>query len=230
MEVNGLNQITQKWFRAMPIKAKTERDAEGARLLEFVKEKRPESLLDVGCAASWLSYAPELRKLVKRYDGIDLVEDEKMKPYLDFYHVGDAIDFEKSNRFFDKPYEMVACVSTIEHTNLSSKKKAWLEPEEERKKMFKRCLDLAEKWFWISFPVGRKYRYLEEFEIITDKELVFYEGMCFGYKLEERFYYTQGSQVDHPWLEHRMRNLAVKIPFLEYIGNQSLCVMEVEKC
>jgi hypothetical protein len=41
--------------------------------------------------------------------------------------------------------------------------------------------------------------------------------------------YTQGAQAGHPWYEHEKRDVAVKIPYIDYIGNQSICVMEIEK-
>ena len=219
MDISGLNQITQKWLRAMPIVDKTERDAEAVCMLEFVKEKEPKNLLDVGCASTGLSYLQDLRKLLIYYAGVDRVMDDEVKGVVDDYILGNV------NEISLPKYEMVTCVSVIEHAGLSYEGN----PQDERKKMFQKCLDLAEKYLWISFPVGQGYRYLNDFEIITDNELKVYEKMCEPYKLKERFYFSQGCSYGHNWLEHDMRRLAVRIPFLEYVGNQSLCIMEVEK-
>ena len=219
MDVKGLNQITQKWLRAMPIVDKTERDAEAVCMLEFVKEKNPENLLDVGCAATGLSYLNDLRKLVNYYAGVDIKEDDEVEGVINDYILGNF------NEVSLPKYEMVICVSTIEHAGLFYQGT----PIEERREMFKKCLDLAEKYLWISFPVGQGYRYLQDFEIITEKELKAYEEMCKPYKVKERFFYTQGAQSSHPWLEHDMRKLALRIPFMEFIGNQSIAVLEVEK-
>lgn len=216
---------TTDFIRTFPISNRTDRDAEIPLLLEFLKRIQFESLLDVGAHYSnhkgYSYYAPEVRKLVKRYDGIDILDDLEAKQLLDNYYIGNAVDYPLGR------YDVVICVSTIEHSGISTYKKE--NPYKERDDLFLKCLDLAKRYMWISFPVGQEYTYPNELSIITDQQLTFWEHWTKDFRVKERFVYTQGSQAGHPWYEHTKREVALRIPYIDYVGNSSICVMEIDK-
>ena len=212
------------FVREFPVKLGVDRDCEIPLLMEFLQDKVPiGSLLDVGAhsSASSEKYGEEVRKLVKLYDGIDILFDAEATRVLDNYHVGDATKYPLER------HETVICVSSIEHAGVSTYKAA--DSYGERDKLFARCLELAEKYLWISFPVGLEYTYPNELSIIPDKQLKHWEDMVSDYKVTERFIYSQGPQAKHPWYEHNKREFAVRVPYVDYIGNQSICVLEVQK-
>lgn len=214
LRIEGLRQFS--------VIKKTDRDAEIPLFLEFLKFHPVETFLDVGAHYStYNGYAPDVRKLIKRYDGIDIIPDPEATKILDNFYVGNANDYPLMQ------YDMVACISTIEHAGVSTYKVQ--DPFVERNKLFLTCLELAKKYLWISFPVGQEYTYPNELSIITDKQLKHWENLISNYKVTERFLYTQGAQAGHPWYEHTKREVALRIPYVDYIGNQSICVLEVEK-
>lgn len=216
---------TEDFLREFPINSRTDRDAEVPMLLDFVKPKVPIGrLLDVGAHYSSHHYAPELRKYVTEYHGIDILDDLETKKILDTYIVGNA------NEYFENQfnlYDMVICVSTIEHAGVSTYKRE--DVKEEQQRLFETCLRLASKYLWISFPLGQEYVYPNEFSMITEKQLKRWETITNNFKVKERFLYNQGSQAGYPWHEHNKRNVAVKIPYIDFIGNQSTCILEIEK-
>lgn len=236
-------------IREFPVKLGVDRDCEIPLLMEFLHSKAPiESLLDIGAHSSAIEekYGHDIRKIAKRYDGIDIMPDSKTAELLDNYIVANVIDYPfgqmvpagypykglEEGRGMVKGrglerYDTVICVSTIEHAGLSTYKKE--DPYEEREKLFMRCLELTKKYLWISFPVGQEYTYPGELSIISDKQLKHWESMVSNFKVKQRFTYNQGPQAKHPWYEHTKRDVAIKIPYIDYIGNQSICVLEVEK-
>lgn len=218
-------KLESDFIREFPSVYRTDRDCENVLLEEYIKSKAPvESLLDVGAhySADPAHYAHKIRPLIKRYDGIDILGDPQAKGVLDHFYVGNAIDYP-----YELPsYEMVICVSTIEHAGLSTYKGDYVE---ERMKLFETCLRMTKKYMWISFPCGQEYIYPGELAPVTDKQLKRWETLTSNFKVKERFFYTQGAQAGLPWREHTKRDVAVKIPYLDFIGNQSICVMEIEK-
>jgi len=210
---------SKDFIREFPIKYRTDRDVEAPLLLEFLEETKPVSLLDVGAHWSHASYAPEVRKLVKTYDAVDVLPDPQTEDIVDNYYVGKLEDH------LDRlpKYDVVTCVSTLEHAGLSTYKgNYWTE----RIDLFCQCLVLAER-VWFSFPVGQDYLYPNELAVVTGDHLRIFEEEAGGRQIKERFFYTQGCQSDHPWYEHQKKDVALKIPFIDFIGCQSLCVMEV---
>ena len=209
--------------REFPIVLKTDRDCENPLVTEFVKEHGPfDSLLDVGCHSSANHYAPEIRKYTQIYDGIDILEDVKTAQILDHYFVGNF------NTHPLVEYDIVICVSTLEHAGISTYQADYLE---ERMKLFNGCLDHAKKYVWISFPVGQEYTYPGELSIVTENQLNIFEELLSieNYKFKERFFYSQGPQANFPWYEHQKREVAVKIPYIDYVGNSSIAVLEIDK-
>lgn len=215
----------EDFIKEFPINLKTDRDCEIPLVLEYVQNHPVDSLLDVGAHYSvYNHYASELRKLAKRYDGIDIIEDIEAKKILDNFYVGNAIDHPLEQ------YDMVLCISTIEHAGVSTYKKENI--KEEQFRLFSRCLELTKKYMWISFPTGLQYVYPNELSIITEDQLISWETLIkdSGCKLKERFFHNQsGPQAGTPWREHTKREAACKQQYWDYIGNQTICVMEIEK-
>ena len=224
---------TTDFIREFEIKTKTDRDCENILMLEFLKKIAPiDSLLDVGAhhsgtPDSYSFYAAEVRKLVKRYDGIDILDDPILKTIVDNYYVGNANEFflDRSNE-----YDAVISVSTIEHSGVSTYKAT--DVVIEQNKLFIKCLELAKKYVWISIPTGPPYVYPNELSIITERQLTHWEKMVKdgGFKLKERFLHNQaGPQAGTPWREHNKREVACLQPYWDYAGNQAITVMEIEK-
>lgn len=211
------------WLRDMPIKTKTDRDAEVPALIEFLKELKPNSLLDVGAHHTHAYYAPEVREMVGYYDGVDILKDDKTADILDNYFVGNVIELPT-----DRVYDVVTCVSTIEHAGLSTYEGV---PVDERKALFEKLLLFAGDGAFLSFPAGRGEVVEGQMQTIPRIE---YQEYCrlaneAGFGVETRFFYTQGAQAGHPWREHKDDLLAFNVPYVDFIGNQSICVMQLEK-
>lgn len=217
---------SEDFVREFPINLKTDRDAESPILKEWIEKISPiESLLDVGCATSRSdgNYADFVRTHVKRYDGIDIMNDPHTAEILDNYYVGNAVDYP-----FDRKYDVVICVSVIEHAGLSTYKKT--NPKEERDNLFKRCLELSNKYLWISFPTGLPYTYPDQLSVITEDQLKYWESLVKNFKVTERFLHNSaGPQAGTPWREHRKREAACLQQYFDYIGDQSITILEVEK-
>ena len=222
-------KVPEDILREFPIQLGVDRDCEVPILLEFLHKIAPiESLLDIGAHTSCVpeKYGQEIRKLVRRYDGIDVLPPTETESILNHYMVGNALDIYLPASGIPN-YEVVICVSSIEHSGVSTYKVADIQAEQT--KLFKKCLELAEKYVWISFPVGQEYVYPNELSIITEKQLKEWETLVSDFKVKERFFYNQGPQARHPWYEYSKREVAVRIPYIDYIGNQSIAVLEIDK-
>lgn len=216
----------EDFIRDFPIVRKTDRDSELVLLEEYIKSKSPiESCIDIGSHFSFYNgYAQMLRNHVKRYDGIDIINDPDTAKITDHFYVGNAIDYPLEQ------YDMVLCISTIEHSGVSTYKKENI--QEEQNALFVKCLDTAKKYVWISFPTGLPYVYPNELSIITEEQLISWENLIKdqGYKLKERFLHNQsGPQFNTPWREHNKREAACKQQYWDYCGNQAITIMEIEK-
>ena len=114
----------------------------------------------------------------------------------------------------------------IEHAGVSTYKADY---KQEQFDMFKRCLDLSNKYVWISFPIGQEYTYPDELSIITREMFDMWESMVKDHKVTKRFFYTQGAQAKHPWREHTNEYVMFRIPYIDFIGNQTIAVLEIDK-
>lgn len=210
------------FIREFPVVTKTDRDVERPLVIEWLRNKHFERVLDIGCHSSAHEggYAKEVRNHAKLYDGIDIIRDDRLDGILDHQFVGNA------NTYSLEQYECVLCVSTIEHAGLSTYKADY---QKERMELFKRVINLSTNYVWISFPLGQPYVYSDQLAVIPATTLKVWEGLVSKYKVKQRYFYTQGAQAGHPWYEHEKRNVAVRIPYIDYVGNSSICVMEVEK-
>ncbi|MEK9207242.1 MAG: hypothetical protein AAB922_02090, partial [Patescibacteria group bacterium] len=91
-----------------------ERDIECPALVGFITTHPVTTMLDVGAHWSWSYYAPEVRKLVANYDAIDILPDPQTKEIVDKYMVRNVLDLDNVQ------YDLVACISTIEHAGIST--------------------------------------------------------------------------------------------------------------
>jgi len=213
-----------------PIDKRCDRDCEVPNLIQYVEGYSPiKSLLDVGCAHSHLSYADKIRPFIDSYEGIDIIDCLETEKILDYYMVGNVSD----HVFGDQKFDVVTCVSVIEHSGLSTYDGDF---RLERLRLFKRLLELSKKHIWLSFHAGLEYIAHNndgkpDFCAITKEDLDRFEQSAGvnGWKFKERFFYTQGAQADHHWYEHGDRDLALKVPYMDFIGNQSIGVMELTK-
>jgi hypothetical protein len=209
-------------IQTFPINLRTNRDAENPSVIEFIRNHSDiSSLLDVGAHHSHANYAPEVRKLVKEYEAIDILSDPSTETIVDKYYIGNA-----NNNIINKKYDCVISVSVFEHAGLST----YTAPhEKEVIKLFETCLNLSTKYLWLSFDVGQPfitpYQHSPITKGIWKKMLILIKQ----YKVKKRFFYTQGAQAGHPWLEHNNEDMAFKIPYISYIGNQSIGCLEIEK-
>ena len=214
--------LSQKDFiRTFPVATKTDRDCEVPLLMEWIDRLGPiDSLLDIGCHYSEHYYARLIRPRVRLYDGVDVAFDPPTGQVLNNYYLGNA------NKVELVPHDVVICVSTIEHSGLSTYKDDYVA---ERIKLFARCVSLAKKHLWISFPIGQEHVEEGQLAIITaEHEAKFRKMIPPSAKVNQRFFYSQGPQAGHPWNEHRKGDVAVRIPYLEFVGNQSICVLEID--
>ena len=141
---------------AFPIVRSTDRDCEIPVLYDFLKRTQGqiESVIDVGAQYSYGYYAPTLRQYTSFYDALDPTYDKKVDDLVDNYIVADAETHQFSQ------YDLVTCMSTIEHVGQYPKREE--EYKIKRKTVFKNMLDAAQKYFWISFPVGLEYIAINE--------------------------------------------------------------------
>jgi len=212
----------EEFIREFPVVLKTDRDCETPLVTEFIQARQPHSLLDIGAHWSGNHYAPALRTAVKEYTGIDIQPpDDVTSKVLDAYIIGNANTYP-----FNRLFDAVICVSTIEHAGVSTYKGDYIK---ERMTLFSKCLRLARKHVWISFPVGQEYTFTGELSVITADHLMAFESMCKGMKVKARFFQSQGPQAGHPWREHTKREAAVRSQYYDYIGNCNIGVLEIDK-
>ncbi len=209
-------------IRTMPVKTRTDRDAEVPVLLDFVGSKvlQFSTLLDIGSFYSYHTYLNSIRQFAPVYDGIDIKDDHISSHTLNNFYLGNA------NNMILPQYDFVICVSTIEHAGISTYKGNYIK---EQFDLFKKCLELSKKFAFISFPVGQPKYYPDEWATIERKRLEIFEGLVAQYKVKQRFFYNKGVGEGNPWQEHSDRDLALSIPYQDKIGTQSICVLEIEK-
>lgn len=203
MKLNVLKEIEPVY--------RTDRDVEMPMVCEFVNKYKPKSLLDVGCHFSDHTYAPIIRPHIKRYDGIDILPSDMA--LLDNYYVGNVLDMPLEK------YECVMCISTLEHVGLSTYE---ADHDIEMTKVFDRCVSLATKAVLFTFPVGAGERIDDEMETVNIHQ---FDKMLPHSKV--RYFYTQGSPAGHKWIEHDNQQFAFSVPYVDFIGTQSLMVLEV---
>ncbi len=205
-----------------PIERKTDRDLEIPVLVDFLNRIKGnvDSALDVGANYSAGYYAQEIRKIANIYHGLDMLPDPKTASIVDHYYEADAVKFDFP------PYDLITCMSTIEH--VGQYPVVYQNYRFERFTLFRKMLKAARKYFWISFPVGKNYQEDGEMSIVNEQELDFFLGLIRPFKNEVGFYFTEGAQAGEPW-KPSIREKCVNQEYNKSLGTQALCVIEVQK-
>lgn len=204
------------------INYRNERDVEIPLLLAFVGQHKPASLLDVGYYSAL--YAKDVRGIVGKdavYDGCDVKRDRKVETHLTAYHNGDV-------RYLDLPmYDMVTCVSVIEH--VGGQPIRAVNYEDQQVKFFERLLALAGRWLFVTFPFGQPGFVLGEYNNITDAALDrFLASVGKDDVADVRFYTTQGAQLGNGWVE-TSRKAASLVTVEPSLGVRCVGILSVER-
>lgn len=209
-------------IREFPVKLRTNRDCENVLVKEFI-EAHPDinSLLDVGAHHSHANYAHDIRKLVKDYEVIDIIPDPPTEVIVDKYHIGNFND-KKIQRGFD----CVISISVFEHAGIST---YTADHDKEVMSLFKNCLLYAKKYVFLTFDVGQPHVTDGQHSPITKHLWDEMLQLAGKYKVKKSFAYTQGSQAGHPWILHNKEDVAFKIPYIFFVGNQSIGILEIDK-
>lgn len=206
-----------------------ERDIEVPILLNTVYEwlgnkyLNVNSLLDVGANYSYFTYAPALRLLLdnKTYHGVDPFYCEKTEKIVDAFFSSDVLDIKNK-------YDALLCISTLEHVGMYKPMQA--NHAEMQLKIFKHCIDLANKFFLFTFPFGKEGFYPDQYSNITEKqtqEMIRYCGQN-SFSIEKCFFYNEFPQGKNLWNKiHEVE--AIEVPLNPSKGTQCICVMEGHK-
>ena len=202
-----------------PIGFGTDRDCEIPNFLEFLKyyKGRYESLLDVGAHYSANTYGPDVRKLVKKYTAFDPQFDQKVADLCDDFIVGDAVVDPLP------AHDVVVCLSTLEH--VGQYPIVYPDYIEKRHVMFKKILEAAKKYFWLSVPVGLPHLIEKEMAIFGEQEFERMEKTMEPYITDFGFFFSEGPQAGHPWRPIGRKEVFNK-PYIDSLGNRGLCVIE----
>jgi len=205
-----------------PMTRKTDRDLEIPNIIAFAREKKMtfESLLDVGCHHSAGYYANDLRLYAKKYHGLDPGFDEEVSRIVDKYIQEDFIEAQLEF------YDFVLCCSTIEHVGMYPI--IYADRKAIRDIFFTKLLATAKKYLWISFPVGQAYEVPGEMSIIPPDQCEKWLEQIKPYKSKIGFFHTEGAQAGFPW-EISSKEKCYSQEYIESLGTQSVCIMEVEK-
>jgi len=195
-----------------------ERDIEHPSLISFIKS-HPDivTMLDVGAFYSHYTYAGEVRKLIDRYVGIDIDPDPETAKILDHYIVGDV-------KKHTGKYDLVACVSTIEHSGISSYKRQ--DYQKEQRAVFKKLVELTGKYLFVTFPYGTSGHHADEFANIDKEQLAKFREMVKG-KIKTRFYYSPAPQIQYAF-EEVDEDEAGNVEYIQKLGTRCVCIMEVD--
>lgn len=205
-----------------PMTRKTDRDLEIPNILAFAREHKMqyESLLDVGCHYTADYYANELRLYAKKYHGLDPGFDEAVSRIVDKYIQEDFLTWKQEQ------YDFVLCCSTIEHVGM------YPILYEDRKRIrdvfFTKLLSSANKFVWFSFPVGQPHEIPGEMSIIPPDQCEEWLEQVKNYKVTAGFFHTEGAQAGFPW-ELSTKEKCYTQPYIETLGTQSVCILEIEK-
>lgn len=209
-------------LNVFPTTRKTDRDCELPNLSDFLRAKKGtfSSFLDVGAHHSADYYAHEVRLFAKIYHGLDPSPDESVERIVDKYFVGDFLKVDL------EPYDFVLSLSTIEHVGMYPV--VYPDRIAARDLFFNKLLSLTKKYLWISFPVGQPYEIKNEMSIIPPDQCERWLDLIKGYKHDVGFYYSEGPQAGHPWgISTKEKCYSQK--YVDSIGNQTICIMEVAK-
>lgn len=214
-----LNDITKKHFN--------ERDVEVPSFVKFVNSSMPEcnSLLDVGGHYSYATYAQSIKDILstKQYDACDILNDPDTAKIVNKYMVGNVSELDLPK------YDLVSCISVIEHCGITTYKKDDI--EEEQNKIFQRMADLANQGLYLTFPYGLPGLFPEQYSNIHNSLL---NKFCEYWQntkgptatINLQFFYNEFSPQGKPWIELE-REVASLVPLRVDLGLvQCVCIFE----
>lgn len=201
---------------------KTDRDLELPVFAEFLERTKQTigSAIDVGAHHSAGYYAPLLRTYVDFYDALDPNDDPLVHPFVDRFLVADA-----ETHSFD-PYDLVLCLSTIEHVGIYPVKA--VDYKVKRRKIVEKMIKAAQKYLWISFPVGLPFVDPGQMAIVDGAELDDWLELMRYCQVTAGFFRSQGPQAGFPWGACNREDI-IDLPYQEHLGTCGLCVLEVRK-
>lgn len=175
-----------------------ERDVEILALKKFVDQVSAdvESFIDVGAHWSWSYYAKQIRALLpfpKSYTAVDVLYCPQTEEIVDQYIVGNVCELEFSK------HDLVACVSTIEHSGITTYQVEDYQAEQD--KVLLRLLELANKYLFLSFPFGLDDLYPGQYANITNEQLSRWEeyGASRGFQVYSQFWFNEFPQGRLCW-------------------------------
>jgi hypothetical protein len=199
-----------------------ERDVEIPALMDFLEARRGRfvSLLDAGAKYSHAYYATLVRGSFPEvaYHGVDLVPDPETVRIVDAYHVGNVADVDLS------PYDVVTCISMIEHCGMPSNTCG--DAAAERLRVFRRLSSLARRYLFLTFPFGAEGMVPREYANVTRDELDRFVDEAEG-RARTSFYYNEFPQGREKW-RRLSADEASKVPVRVDRGVQCFCVLEIE--
>ncbi len=204
------------------IERKTDRDLELPVLYEFLERTKGTigSVIDVGAHYSARYYAETLRVYADFYDALDPNLDADVEKIVDRFLVEDAEIHD-----FDQ-YDLVLCLSTIEH--IGQYPMTAVDYKVKRRKVLEKMLQAADKYLWISFPVGQAHRIPGEMAIVDGPELDDWLSMMRFCQVTAGFFRSGGPQAGFPWGACNREDI-IDLPYQEHLGTCGLCVLEVRK-
>jgi hypothetical protein len=204
------------------IERKTDRDLELPVLFEFLERTKGTiaSCIDVGAHYSKRYYAEHMRLYVDFYDALDPNIDDEVVPIVDRFLQEDAETHD-----FDQ-YDLVMCLSTIEHVGMYPVKA--VDYKVKRRNIIEKLIKAADKYLWISFPVGAPYIDPGEMAIVDRGELDDWMQLMRFCKVTAGFFKSEGPQAGFPWKACSMEDIIDK-PYVKSLGTCGLCVLEVQK-
>lgn len=200
-----------------------ERDVEMPALIAAIMLTRPvNSLLDVGAHYSWFTYAGAVRQMVVgTYHAVDLIECEKTRAIVDQYLVGNVCDIQLPL----PQYDVVACVSAIEHSGISTYQSTSYSVERDR--VFERLAELAGRELFMTFPFGLEGLHPGQYANVTKDDLYYWEHVLLAgqglWTVKCQFFYTEFAQGQKPWREITYEE-ACKVPMDKQLGTQCVCL------
>ncbi len=210
-----------------------ERDVEEPALIDALRQAMPvRSFLDVGANYSWYTYAPMVRVILNqaaddlggrpKYTACDVLDCAQTRAIVDHYNVGNVVGADL------EPHDFVACVSTIEHSGISTYKNH--DVTAERFNVFDRLVSLARKHLFVTFPFGREGLYENEYANVTPTDLFYFAQQAKAKGLTDvsvAFFYTEFAQGQKPWEEITYEQ-AKDIPMDKALGCQCVCIFHAK--
>ena len=202
------------------MKFNNERDIEIPAILEFINSYPVNTLLDVGAHWSHAFYAPEVRKLVKNYDALDILPDPLTAKIVNKYWQKNVLDFNAGK------YDMVISISSIEHAGITTYQVE--DYKTEQLAVFCKILDLAKKYVLLTFPYGKEALHEGQFANITKEQLdKFIDRTLNTEKIFMDFYFSESPVIDKIPYRKVDKEFADNVEYLREQGTRCFCILHI---